>query len=137
MLNADLDQGDQLGAFREGIQHGQQFDISLINFQNSPFCLETTDCQNDGYEFIQQDGIFYYASSVSQQSQNQQPQGLNARDTSDDLSASTDNYFFRRYLGVDGVKRLHLPAHPGKSLVGRNVIAADGSEIAIVDEVVS
>lgn len=41
-LSSIIDQGDQFGDFRESLKNGQQFDITIINFQNSSvnlFCL--------------------------------------------------------------------------------------------------
>ncbi|KAF4304419.1 hypothetical protein GTA08_BOTSDO07869 [Botryosphaeria dothidea] len=144
-LDDNSDQGDQFGDFRESLKNGQQFDITIINFQNSPFCLDTTSCENDGYQFIlQQDGFFYYAPSASQQfspsqqqSQQQLPQGMQkvqARDEPHGADAIDKSYFFRRYIDQNGVEHLHLPAKRDESLVGRNVITKDG-EVAIIDEI--
>lgn len=34
-LSSIIDQGDQFGDFRESLKNGQQFDITITNFQNS------------------------------------------------------------------------------------------------------
>ncbi|KAH7058908.1 deoxyribonuclease NucA/NucB-domain-containing protein [Macrophomina phaseolina] len=165
-LTDNNDQGDQTSTFRKSLSDGQQFDVSLTNFQNSLYCLDPTDfdnprsadptyCQNDGSQFLLQDGVFYYATSIfdvdqpqqqDQQQQQQNPQQqqesrpqelqrVQARRARDNAYANRNKRFFRRYMDENGMEHLHLAARDAESLVGRSVITKDG-EVAIVDEIV-
>jgi len=103
-----------------------------VNFALSPYCAHPVNCNNDGFQFF---NIFapFIPRSVHQVSQS--PFKLHDVEKERTPGGNATKVVYKRYLGEDGLERLHMSSDETIDLIGQYVWSEVEGKVKLVSEV--